>query len=66
MKITLNGKEINNNGFKNLKELITSSFAKTEGIIVESNGTIIRKDRWHEHQLQENDKIEVIQFVGGG
>lgn len=66
MRINLNGKEINNGTFKNLEELVTSSFTKIEGTIVELNGKIVRKNLWKEHLLQENDKIEVIQFVGGG
>lgn len=66
MKINLNGKEINNSACGNLEELITSSFSKIEGIIVEQNGKIIRKNQWKDQLLQENDKIEVIQFVGGG
>lgn len=66
MKITLNGTEINSDAYKNLEELLTSLLAKKEGIIVELNETIIRKNQWKEHSLKEGDKIEVIEFVGGG
>lgn len=66
MKITLNGKETNNDTFKNIEELVTSSVAKSEGIVVELNGKIIRKNQWKEQPLKEGDKIELIQFVGGG
>lgn len=66
MKITLNGKEINSDAYKNLEQLITSSLAKSEGIIVEVNETIIRRNQWKEYLLEEGDKIEVIEFVGGG
>jgi thiamine biosynthesis protein ThiS len=66
MKLIINGKEIDNNDYKNVAEVITSTFSNIEGIIVELNGNIVRKNQWHEQLLQENDKIEVIQFVGGG
>ena len=66
MKIILNGKETNNDTFKNLEELVASSAAKIEGTVVELNGKIIRKNQWKEQPLQEGDKIELIQFVGGG
>lgn len=66
MKIILNGKETDNDTFKNLEELVTSSVAKIEGIVVELNGKIVRKNQWKEQPLKEDDKIELIQFVGGG
>jgi sulfur carrier protein len=66
MKIILNGKETNNDTFRNLEELVSSSVAKIEGIVVELNGKIIRKNQWKEQPLKEDDKIELIQFVGGG
>ncbi len=66
MKITVNGKEINNDTFKNLEDLVTSSLAKNEGAVVELNEKIIRRNHWKEQPLKEGDKIELIQFVGGG
>ena len=66
MKIILNGKETNNDTIKNLEELVASSAAKIEGIVVELNGKIIRKNQWKEQPVKEGDKIELIQFVGGG
>lgn len=66
MKIILNGKETDNDTFKNLEELVTTSVAKIEGMVVELNGKIVRKNQWKEQPLQEDDKIELIQFVGGG
>lgn len=66
MKLTINGKETNNNAFANLEELIASSVTKIEGIVVELNGKIVRKNQWKEQLLKEGDKIEMIQFVGGG
>jgi len=66
MKIILNGKETNNDTIKNLEELVASSAAIIEGMVVELNGKIIRKNQWKEQPLKEGDKIELIQFVGGG
>lgn len=66
MKLTINGKETNNDAFKNLEELVAASVTKIEGIVVELNGKIVRKNQWKEQPLKEGDKIEMIQFVGGG
>jgi sulfur carrier protein len=30
------------------------------------NMQIIKKENWQDCKLQENDKIELLQFVGGG
>jgi sulfur carrier protein len=66
MKITINGKETNSDAFTNLEELVASSVTKIEGIVIELNGKIVRKNQWKEQPLKEDDKIELIQFVGGG
>lgn len=66
MKITINGKETNNDAFKNLEELVASSVTKIEGIVVELNGKIVRKNQWKEQPLKDCDRVELIQFVGGG
>ncbi|MDQ1351108.1 MAG: sulfur carrier protein [Acidobacteriota bacterium] len=66
MKITINGKETNSGAFTNLEELVAASVTKIDGLVVELNGKIVRKNQWKEQILKDSDKIEMIQFVGGG
>ncbi|SDN75445.1 sulfur carrier protein ThiS [Alkalicoccus daliensis] len=35
-------------------------------IAVEQNGNILMKEEWDETLLGEQDKIEIVHFVGGG
>jgi len=30
------------------------------------NMDIVKQDKWNEHQLQDGDKVELLDFVGGG
>ncbi|EAJ0361111.1 sulfur carrier protein ThiS [Campylobacter lari] len=39
---------------------------KIEFIALELNGEIIPKDKFENLILKENDKIEIVTFVGGG
>ncbi|MBZ7961343.1 sulfur carrier protein ThiS [Campylobacter molothri] len=60
------------NGEKlDLKELRLMDFLKEKGykielIALELNGKIIPKDRFEKLILKENDKAEIVSFVGGG
>lgn len=69
MNITVNGKikEINKcKKVENVEQLVSSLFEKNEGIIVELNEEIIKRDHWKEQPLQEGDSLQLIQFIGGG
>lgn len=35
-------------------------------VAVEHNGNIVPRDTWQSATLNENDKLEVVHFVGGG
>ncbi len=66
MKIYVNGKQIdvdNDYDLTRLAEFYNLDLAKT---VVELNGEIIDKNSVNKIKLNENDKIEFIQFVGGG
>ncbi|MGD2086527.1 MAG: sulfur carrier protein ThiS [Candidatus Aminicenantes bacterium] len=66
MNITVNGKIKEINDCKNIEQLVSSLFEKNEGIIVELNEGIIKRDHWEEQPLQEGDSLQLIQFIGGG
>ncbi|MBF0384523.1 MAG: sulfur carrier protein ThiS [Candidatus Omnitrophica bacterium] len=66
MKIIINGKEKQLLGPNNLANAIKESCTDPEHVISEVNGKIIRSENWENFSLQENDKIELVTFVGGG
>ena len=67
MKIVINGKakDIEDN-IKNLRQCIELTQKDTSGLITELNGKIIKKGDRENILLKDGDKIELIQFMGGG
>lgn len=49
-----------------LPELISNLSLKPEQIAIELNEKVIRRVEWEAMILRENDKIEIVHFVGGG
>ncbi len=66
MLINLNGKPEEVGISLSLVELIASKGLCAEKIVVEYNLRILPKEEWINTHLQENDKIEIVSFVGGG
>lgn len=66
MRIQVNGqlREVEDN--LSLAELITSLNLRPEQIAIELNQTVIRRMYWQSTILREDDKVEIVHFVGGG
>lgn len=39
---------------------------KADRIAIERNGDIVPRAAWEQVSLQDGDKLEIVQFVGGG
>lgn len=39
---------------------------KPDRVAVERNGDIVPRSKWETTELREEDKLEIVQFVGGG
>ena len=65
MKITING-ESETIEACSIAELLAGKGLTGDGVVVEHNYHIVKKDNWPNVQLQENDNLEVLNFVGGG
>jgi len=50
----------------NVQEYLRKQGIITEGLVVEINQEIIKQSEWAGREIQENDVIELISFVGGG
>lgn len=66
MLITINGKSEEIKIKLNLTELILSKGLCAEKIVVEHNLRIVPRNEWLNTPLEENDKIEIVSFMGGG
>ena len=47
-------------------DLVRSLDLPVERLAVEHNRKIIKRDHWGTQLLVDGDKIEIVQFVGGG
>ncbi len=65
-KIQLNGKKISINSKFSVKDLIKKYRLKEKKIAIEVNGIILPKQNYSKKKLKNNDKVEVVQFIGGG
>ena len=65
-KIQLNGKKIKIYKDLKVKGLIKKYKLNEKKIAIELNGIILPKHHYGKKKLKNNDKIEVVQFIGGG
>ncbi len=65
-KIQLNGKKLKIYKNLSIKDLIKKYKLNENKIAIELNGTILPKQRYKIKKIKNNDKIEIVQFIGGG
>jgi thiamine biosynthesis protein ThiS len=66
MRVLLNGLNRDFPDGQTLRELLESLGLSPERVAVERNGEIVPRDRYADSVLAEGDRLEVVQFVGGG
>jgi len=66
MKIVVNGKELEVKNSINIEELLDNLKIKDKVMAVAVNMEIVKKENWGSATLKENDKVELLHFVGGG
>ncbi|MFC6179421.1 sulfur carrier protein ThiS [Weissella sagaensis] len=64
--INVNGKPMDQMVGKTLTDLLKAKTSMMQNVVVELNGEIIHRDQLDTKILVENDKVELISFVGGG
>ena len=65
-KIQLNGKKVNIRSNYSILDLLKKYKLINKKIAVEHNGIIIPKVNYKKKYLKNNDKIEIVHFIGGG
>ncbi len=66
MRIQVNGEPREVEEHLSLPELVASLNLKPEQVAIELNHKVIRRREWSEAILREDDKVEIVHFVGGG
>lgn len=66
MNIIVNGEEKQFQDQITINELIELLQIKIGVMAVAVNMNIVKKDDWDSFRLSQDDKVELLQFVGGG
>ena len=65
-KIQLNGKKVVIKTNYSISDLLKKYKLLNKKIAIEHNGVIIPKTNFKKKYLKDNDKIEIVHFIGGG
>ena len=65
-KIQLNGKKVKIHSNFTIKDLIKKYKLKENKIAIEINGIILPKTSYKNKTVKNLDKIQILQFIGGG
>lgn len=66
MNIFVNGELREVGGTASLAELITELDLPVTRIAIELNREVVRRGEWNTTMLKDEDRIEIVHFVGGG
>tara|TARA_B110000438_G_C15798092_1_gene643768 strand:+ start:8 stop:226 length:219 start_codon:yes stop_codon:yes gene_type:complete len=65
-KIQLNGDSYEVIKGSNLIELLNKLKIQKNKVAIEVNGQIVEKNKYNNLILNNNDKVEIVHFIGGG
>ncbi|HZI88287.1 MAG TPA: sulfur carrier protein ThiS [Pyrinomonadaceae bacterium] len=66
MNLRINGEDQEVVENTSLQELVTQLKLSPERIAIEVNQKVVRRADWATTPLKEDDRIEIVHFVGGG
>ena len=66
MRVYINGESREVQGTPTLAELINQLDLPAARIAVELNREVVRRSDWGNTMMHEDDRIEIVHFVGGG
>jgi len=66
MNLTINGETRDVAGGHTVLTLLEELGLKPEATVVERNAAIVDRERYGDTRIEENDRLELVRFVGGG
>ena len=66
MEIILNGENRTFETTETISELVAALSLPAPALLVEHNGTALRRSEWDACQLRNGDRVEIIRIVAGG
>ena len=65
MQLTVNGEKKESQA-KTIQALLDELGIESKVMAAAVNMNVIKKEQWENYELEQNDKVELLQFVGGG
>ena len=65
-KIQLNGKKVVIKSNYSIFDLLKKYKLSNKKVAIEHNGIIISKENFKKRYIKNNDKLEIVHFIGGG
>ncbi len=66
MRLIVNGEEFNTKNAETIQELLKELRIEPGRVAVEVNLSIVKKADYPTFKLNEGDRVEIVNFVGGG
>ena len=66
LRVTINGEGRSLESPVSLRDLLRLLQLQEDRVAIELNRKIIHREKWAETCLQNDDRLEIVQFVGGG
>jgi thiamine biosynthesis protein ThiS len=66
LNLRINGEDREVADNLSLQELVTQLNLTPERLAIELNQNVVRRADWGSTELNENDRVEIVHFVGGG
>lgn len=66
MELTINGEVKSFESKKTLAEILKELSLEGKVMAAAVNMTIVKQNDWENHVLNDGDKVELLDFVGGG
>jgi sulfur carrier protein len=66
MKLIINGEEKSLDKVSSVSDLLRELGLKADRVAVELNREIAARTSWDSTRLKDGDRLEIVQFVGGG
>ncbi|MBI3306393.1 MAG: type I DNA topoisomerase [Candidatus Omnitrophica bacterium] len=66
MRLCINGEDRTIESVENLQELLKSFHINPNSVVIERNKHVVSRQELEQCPVQEGDRIEIVQFVGGG
>jgi thiamine biosynthesis protein ThiS len=66
MNLIINGEDRQFDSVLTIAALLDRLGMKPDRVAVELNRELVPRERWKEAQLADDDKLEIVHFVGGG